>query len=171
MAWGKTLVNFVRILVNDFDNDELTYTDNQLKRIIVVSANLVQQELTFDTTYTINLGSPDISPDPTVTATRDDAFTNFVALKTACKLDEYTFRAKAVLSGLRASCGNHIRMETTDYAGPFRDLLQLGPCLSYENLKRDWKFGNANTIRAVLSPFTSNLWNPDRTSSVFRGRC
>lgn len=159
MAWSDNMISILRILINDFDCDSLTYSDTQLKKVLVVSAQYIQQELSFDTTYTLTINPPSISPDPTATATKDDEFTNFVVLKSACQIDEWTFRTKATLEGIRARIGSPIELAISGNLEGFKLLLEKGPCKTLEQLKREWKFGNSNNIKAILSPFSSNNFN------------
>ena len=48
----------------------------------------------------------------------------------------------------------------------FKQLIESGPCASYEALKQQWIFGNTDLVRAVLSPFTSNAFDSSSLSSV-----
>lgn len=157
MAWDTTMVTIVRVLINDLDGS--TYTDARIEQLLVVAAQFVQQELDFDTTYTITIDTPDIDPDPTVTATKDDAFTNFVTLKAACIADVSTFRTKALLEGVKAVCGPAALSVVGNLKG-FQTLLEKGPCAAYEELKQDYIFGNVNNIRAIFSPFVGNDFRP-----------
>lgn len=159
MAWNNTMVTMVRVLISDLDATP-TYTDARLEQLIVVASQFVQQELDFSTAYTINIASPDISPDPTVTATKDDAFTNFVVLKAACIADQSTFRTKALAEGIRAVCGP-VSLQVAGNLKGFQTLLDKGPCAAYEELKQDYIFGNINNIRAIFSPFVGNEFRPD----------
>ena len=72
----NTMLIILRVLLDDVG--ETKYEDQDLNRILVVSASLVKQEISFDVTYTIDYSLLSISPDPV-----DEAFINFVALKAA----------------------------------------------------------------------------------------
>jgi hypothetical protein len=154
----------LRVLINDTEAPQ-TYSDARLQQIIVVAGQYVQQEISFTTTYTIDIGTPDISPDPTVTATKDDEFTNFTVLKAACMTDWSTFRQKALLAGVRARCGP-VLLETLKHLDGFSTLLEEGPCAAYEELKKDYQFGNTNVVRAILSPFRGNNFDPESLRAV-----
>ena len=158
MAWDVTMVTMVRVLINDLDSSNYTYTDERIEQIIVVAAQLVQQQLDFDVDYTINIDTPDISPDPTVTATKDDAFTNFSVLKAACIADQGTFRTKALSEGIKAVCGP-VALTVAGNLKGFQTLLDKGPCAAYEELKNDYVFGQPH-IKAIFSPFVSNNFRP-----------
>lgn len=157
MAWQDTIVPMLRVLINDLDSTSYSYSDDRLEEIVVVAAQLVAQEINFDTTYTVNVPLCTISPDPV--ANSDDAFTNFITLKAACFMDQSQFRTKATVAGLKAKVGPAV-LETTEHLKGFKELLNIGPCAAYKTLKEEWVFGNAQVVEAVLSPFISNNFDP-----------
>ena len=162
MSWQQEMVTMLRILISDMD-DEQTYTDMRLEQVIVLAAKYVQQEIRFSTTYTISVGSITISPDPTTAP--DEQFMNFTVLKSACLIDWNTYRQKAMLNGLKARCGPAV-LETVGHLEGFRELVTNGPCAAFEELKKDYQFGNTDTIRAVLSPFIGNNFDPSSIGRV-----
>lgn len=164
MSWQQEMVTMLRVLISDMDSE--CYTDARLEQLLVLSGKYVQQEISFDTTYTISVAEISISPDPT--SIPDEEFMNFTVLKAACLTDWNTFRQKALLAGLKARCGPAI-LETVGHLDGFKDLIDKGPCAAYEELKKDYQFGNTDTIRAVLSPFIGNNFDPS-TLSPYRGR-
>jgi hypothetical protein len=38
--------------------------------------------------------------------------------------------------------------------------MKNGPCAAYQQLKTDVSFGNLSVVKAVLSPFSGNLFDP-----------
>jgi hypothetical protein len=80
-TWQNEMVRIVRHLVDDLD--AATYSDSRLEETVLVSAQMVQLQVTFDKTYTVDVDELLLTPDPTA-ATRDNAFINLVCLKTAC---------------------------------------------------------------------------------------
>ena len=158
--WDKTMVTLLRVLIDDLDPADYTYDDCRLQQVLVVGAQYVNQEIdSFANTYTVDVNSPDISPDPTVTESRDDAFTNLTVLKAACIVDQSLFRTRAMAAGIRARCGPAI-LETRNHLVGFSELLDKGPCAAYEKLKLEYQMGNAQACRAILSPFIGNNFNP-----------
>ena len=73
----------VRHLVNDLDSSDYTFTDSRLEESILVSAQLSFLEVDFEQTYTIDVDSVTLSPDPTTSSDKDDSFINIVSLRTA----------------------------------------------------------------------------------------
>jgi len=159
MAWNKTMVTMLRVLINDTDSDNYSYTDKRLQQILVVSAHFVQQEVNLTTTYTINIDVPNISPDPTVSSTLDPAYTNLTVLKAACTADWSTFRTKALVAGVEARCGAAV-LRTLKHIDGFKELLESGPCAAYETLKTQHQFGDTRVVKAILSPFIGNNFDP-----------
>jgi hypothetical protein len=158
MSWQDKMIPMLRILINDMDCTP-TYSDMRLEQVLVVGAHYVKQEIDFDTTYTVTIEDPDISPDPCVTATLDDVFTNFTVLKAACLVDFSTYRTEALRSGVEARCGPAV-LKVLDRLSGFRTLLNEGPCKAFEELKAEYEFGNANVCKAILSPFVGNNFDP-----------
>ena len=164
MAWADVMLPMVRILINDYDDANYEYSDDRLIQTLVVAAQLVNQEIDFSTSYTINVPLVTITPDPT-TGTIDNAFTNFTVLKAACFMDMSTFRTKAALAGLKAKLGPAV-LETMEHLNGFKQLITIGPCAAYATLKNEWMFGNNVVVEAILSPFTSNNFDPQNLAAV-----
>lgn len=165
MAWTDDMVIMLRVLISD-NGDNCQFTDSRLQQLLVVSAQLVKQEIDFTTTYTVSISEFTISPDPTASSTKDDAFTNFVVMKAACLTDWSVFRTKALIAGVKARCGP-ATLETLQHLDGFKDLLDKGPCAAYESMKKQWLFGNATFVKAILSPFVGNKFDPDSLSGPF----
>lgn len=156
MAWQDDMVMMLRILVSDMDSTP-TYSDGRMEQILVVAAQYVQMELTFDNTYTIDLAGVGISPDPT--ALSDDPFVNLTVMKAACITDFSTFRTQALQAGVKVKCGPAV-LDTVKRIDGFKQLLESGPCAAYEVLKDNWAFGNGELCKAILGPFVSNDFDP-----------
>ena len=161
MAWEETMTTMLRVLVNDTESPQ-TYTDDRMKQILVVAAQYVDMELSFDYSYTITVGATaaesDIAPDPV--ALDDDPFVNLTVMKAACITDFSTFRTKALQAGVKAKCGPAV-LDTLKHLDGFKQLLEFGPCQAYQAMKDNWVFGNGELCRAILSPFVSNDFDPE----------
>ena len=83
MPWQNEMTLIVRHLVNDLDSSSYIFTDSRLEEAVLVSAQLASLEIDFENTYTIDVDSVSLSPDPTTTGSKDDSFINLVSLKTA----------------------------------------------------------------------------------------
>lgn len=150
MAWQDEMTAILRTLVGDLD--ATVYTDDRLQQILVVGAFQVLRELSFTTTYSVSVGSVTLSPDPTLTATKDDSFTNLVCLKAAAITDkgsaiQATRRAISVKDGTSA----------IDLRGPLEGWLSLlekgGWTAAYEKAKLEYQSGQSVAGMAVMTPF------------------
>lgn len=164
MSWQSEIVTIVRVWINDLD-DSPTYSDSRIQQVITVAAQNVVREVSFSQEYTIDVVSGVISPDPTLAESRDNDFVALSAIKSACILDQSTFRTKAVNEGIRAS----LSPASIDVRGNLRGyqtLLEIGPCAMYEKLRTEFEIGNPNICQAILSPFIGNSFDPRNTSSA-----
>jgi hypothetical protein len=157
MAWQPELLTLVRVLVNDLSNDPI-YSDDQILQSIVVSASYVQFDVVLDRKYAIDISNISISPDPT-SGTRDDIFISLLGLRTACLLDQSTFRTKAALEGIRAALGP-ANLAVQNHLAGFKQILEHGPCKLYYDLTEHWDLQNATAVAAILSPFVGNNFDP-----------
>jgi len=163
MSWNIELPIIVRTLINDL-SDTPTYTNERLLQVLTVAAKYVQFDVTLDNTYNINVVNPDISPDPTLS--NDDIFISLVCLKASCIIDQSAVRTKAALEGIRAALGPASLSVGGSLAG-LKMILDHGPCAAYDELSSHWDVKEATAIRAVLSPFVGNRFDP--TSLTYPG--
>ncbi len=156
MAWQDETVPILRVMLNDMGCGELTYTDSRLIELLLAAAYLNVAFIPFPTTYTVTISTETISPDPST----DAPFLSFMTLKAACLADTNTFRSKAFAAGIEARCGP-ATLRTGQHLQGFQTLLEEGPCKAFEELRDEFIFnGNTKAIRAVLSPFVGNQFDP-----------
>lgn len=160
MSWQNTSILMLRSLMNDTACGETTYSDQRLEELLITAAYLLPIEINFDTAFTINIQQMSISPDPESVADGADLIA-FMVLKAACMLDQSAFRTAALLSGISAKLGP-ASLDTTWYGDRLKTLVMEGPCKSFKELKEDYNFSydGKQIIRAVISPFVSNDFNP-----------
>lgn len=158
MYWQFEIPIIVRNLINDL-SDTPTYSDTRIIQLASIAAQYVLGEVNLTTKYSISILDQSITPDPSDPATRDTDFVGFIALKTACLLDQSTFRTKAALEGIRTALGSANLMITGNLGG-YKTILDEGPCALYEQLTMDHNIGNATAVSAVLSPFVGNRFDP-----------
>ena len=163
MAWNIELPLIVRTLINDL-SDSPTYSDERLLQTIVVAAKYVQFDVVLDHTYQLNVVNPDITPDPTIDD--DSIFISLTCLKAACLIDQSALRTKAALEGIRAALGPAQLSVGGSLAG-LKMIIEEGPCAAYDELTSHWDVKEATAIRAVLSPFVGNRFDP--TSLTYPG--
>lgn len=147
----------VRTLINDLDDTKQTYTDERLLQVIVVAAKYVQFDVSLDHKYAIDVVNPNMTPDPT--SDDDSIFISLVALKSACIIDQSALRTRAALEGIRAALGPAQLSVVGNLTG-FNLIIDKGPCAAYEELTSHWDVKEATAIRAILSPFVGNKFDP-----------
>lgn len=160
MSWQNDIINVVRVLINDLDPSNPTYSDDRLVQIITVAARYVQFDIELEKEYTIDSINNTITPDPTDTNdANDELFLCVVGLKAACIVDQSSFRTKALLNGIVASLGP-AKLSVGNNLEGFREIIAHGPCALYTDLTEHWNVQNATSIAAVLSPFIGNKFDP-----------
>jgi hypothetical protein len=157
MSWSIEIPIIVRTLINDFDETNQAYSDERILQAVVVAGKYVQFDVNLNQTYTINIANPAITPDPT--ELNDDIFISLVSLKTACIFDQSTLRTKAAMEGIRAALGPASLSVGGSLAG-LKLIIDKGPCSAYDELTSHWDVKEASAIRAVLSPFVGNNFDP-----------
>lgn len=157
MSWSIEIPIIVRTLINDFDETNQTYSDERILQAVVVAGKYVQFDVNLNQVYTINIANPAITPDPT--ELNDDIFISLVSLKTACIFDQSTLRTKAAMEGIRAALGPAQLSIGGSLAG-LKMIIDKGPCAAYDELTSHWDVKEASAIRAVLSPFVGNNFDP-----------
>jgi hypothetical protein len=158
MAWQTSMTLMTRLLIADLA-DPPTYSDTRLQQLILLGARYVQQDVSFSTTYSVNIDSLTLSPDPTDSQSLNDVFTNLVVLKAACIADESTFRTKAVNEGIRTALASADLSVQGNLRG-YQILLEEGPCSLYSRMRMEYQIGNTQLVRAVLGPFVGNNFDP-----------
>jgi hypothetical protein len=158
MYWKVEIPIIVRNLINDLDTIP-TYTDDRINQLVVVAARYVINEVNLNIAYNIDIINTTITPDPSDPDSRDIDFVGFVALKASCLLDQSTFRTRAINEGISASLGP-ARLSVGGNLSGFKTILEMGPCGTYEQLVMDHNIGDISTVRAVLSPFVGNNFDP-----------
>lgn len=135
----------LRVLINDVVGT--TYSDIDLKRLIVVSTNFVSKEVDFANTYTTNVELGTITPDPT-----DTEFINLVSRKAAIILLESELRQYGKES-ITISDGP----SSINTAGIYKNTESLLKQLyeQYDKMKMEHGLhGSQNTRHAISTPTT-----------------
>jgi len=165
--WTGAMINMLRVVIDDNAyQGSYTYSDARLRETLVVAAMFVCQDVDFAIDYTVDTIHSTISPDPYTE--EDKVFMNMVVMKAACLIDLGHYRAKTFSAGLEARCGPAV-LKTLNQLPGFKDLLALGPCKMYDDLKEEQKFSGDrlnSLIHFVLSPFVSDDFDP---SHVYPG--
>lgn len=95
MPWQNEMTIMLRMIINDFD-DPQSYTDIRLQQTLVVGAQFVNSSFNFSQLFTVDVSGIDLSPDPTVSPTIDDWFSNLTVLQTAVMIVRGELKAMSV---------------------------------------------------------------------------
>ena len=147
MAWTTDLVLFVRTLIGDLDSSK--YTDARLEQIISVAAYKVNDEADFNYTYTIDIATKEISPDPV--DNKDTDFTVLTAYQASCIIlgSEVKTEAANSLSLRDGPSAIDLRGVATTLNTLYNDL-----CKKYEELMQVYKATNSLHGQAILGPYS-----------------
>lgn len=148
MPLQNTLITITRHLINDLDVDT-TYSDSRIQEAIVVAGLIVAQEFSFSTEYTFDLINLDIDPDPV--SVPDNLAVALFTLKAACIIEMNKYQ-DAVGNSIRVRDGDTEIDTTTGFRG-YKDILDNGPCKTYEKLVKDKTIHQSMGFGgAVMSP-------------------
>ena len=147
--WQTTMVKIVRHLVDDVA--ETTYDDGRLEETVAVAAQLLLNEIDFEQTYTINLDTISISPDPTTSNAMDESFITIVSLKAACILVSSELKSNS-LTALRVVDGPSTIDNREVIAG--LKIIQADICGRLEHSIMQYKAGISPAGQAILSPYS-----------------
>lgn len=170
MSWQGQMSTIVRHIIDDLDPINYKYSDHRVETAILVSAQLTTMNVDFANSYTINVESCTLSPDPTDSDTRDNPFINLVSLRSAC----------IIIGGeIRSESGNAISIKDGPSAIDLRGVsatltaLYKDLCEKYDHLLLEYRAGNAVAGHAIIGPyspgsdFVSNNTRLDHRSGGF----
>jgi len=149
MAWQDEMSTIVRYISNDTDTSNPTFSDERIETSILVAAQLVNNEINFNQTYTIDVEGGSITPDPT-SDTKDNNFINIVSLRAGCIILGSEIKTQG-LSAVRVSDGpSSIDMSRTmDGIKVLYDEILM----RFEEAKVQYK-ANGVVGEAILSPYS-----------------
>ena len=150
MSWQGQMGLIVRHLINDVDPDSYQFSDHRIETTLLVAAQLCQMNIDFPNTYTINVESCGLSPDPTASDPKDEAFITLICFRAACII---------VGSEIRSESGNAISIKDGPSAIDLRGVTQTlavlykDLCGKYEHLSLEYRAGNSVAGQAILGPY------------------
>lgn len=162
MAWDTVLTERLRYYINDLDATNYTWTDNQLKKFLVLAASLLfgNELKEFNTQiggpYTVDTSASTITPDPV--DNQPEGVGNLIVMKAACLIARSEYKRAGAVGGYLIVDDK----STIDTRGAVESAKSLADdaCKAFSDSLSDFKRGNfAVNIKAVLSPFTpANTW-------------
>lgn len=150
--WNTEINTIVRHLIDDTDFNSPRYPDERIEQTILVAAQLIQTEIKFENTYSIDVEKCYLSPDPTLLEDKDDGFINLTALKASCIILGAEYRAYG-LSAVRIGDGPS-SVDMSSAATHIKSLYE-GAYKRYEEYKMIFAATNGNVGKAVLGPYGS----------------
>lgn len=150
--WEIELVEMLRIFVNDL-SDTPTYSNDRLKRVLVVAAQIVAKDgMNFLFDYDIDISKQSISPDPVDDSSKDSFFANMVAVKAACMITQGEMR-DAVKAGVSVRDGS-FSIDTRGKASGYLEMAKTDWCATYLQMKEQYQLGVVGDIGAAITgPF------------------
>jgi hypothetical protein len=152
MSWQSEISTILRYLINDVDFNNYKYTDSRIETTILVASQLVTFDTSFRNEYSIDIANGALSPDPTESNTRDNAFINLVAFRSACVI---------LGSEVKTEASNSISIKdgpsAIDLRGVSMTLNELYKdfCSKYDDLLRDYKEDERSVAgQAILGPYS-----------------
>ena len=151
MSWQGQMGLIVRHLINDVDPDSYQFSHHRIETTLLVAAQLCQMNIDFPNTYTINVESCGLSPDPTSSDPKDEAFITLICLRAACII---------VGSEIRSESGNAISIKDGPSAIDLRGVTQTlavlykDLCGKYEHLSLEYRAGNSVAGQSILGPYS-----------------
>lgn len=170
MAWQAETIEILRAFIDDLDDENPTYSDEKLERILLVAAFQINTTVEFTNDYTVNIQTSELDPDPTAPETTDDAFVNLMCLKAACIMD----RGRAITASEQAvsikEFSTNINLGAV--AAARQKLLEKGGwCPVFEEeLTKHQLSANGIVGAAVLGPFRTTVGYPN-VSRYDSGSC
>jgi hypothetical protein len=155
----------VRHLVNDLDPASYKYDDSRVETAILVASQLMVMNVDFNNTYDINVEACKLSPDPTDTETKDNAFITLSCLRAACII---------IGSEIRSESGNAISIKDGPSAIDLRGVTQTltvlykDLCEKYEHLLLEYRAGSSVAGHAILGPYSPGSDLINRNNSDHR---
>jgi len=150
MSWQGQMGTIVRHLVNDLDSSSYKYSDDRVETSILVASQLMIMNVDFNNIYEVNVESCRLSPDPTDSATKDNAFITLSCLRAACII---------IGSEIRSESGNAISIKDGPSAIDLRGVTQTltilykDLCEKYEHLLLEYRAGSSVAGHAILGPY------------------
>tara|TARA_B100000085_G_scaffold256641_1_gene257330 strand:+ start:718 stop:1236 length:519 start_codon:yes stop_codon:yes gene_type:complete len=165
MSWQGQMGTIVRHLVNDLDPASYKYDDSRVETAILVASQLMVMNVDFNNTYDINVEACKLSPDPTDTETKDNAFITLSCLRAACII---------IGSEIRSESGNAISIKDGPSAIDLRGVTQTltvlykDLCEKYEHLLLEYRAGSSVAGHAILGPYSPGSDLINRNNSDHR---
>ena len=146
--WQDVTVSLIRSILQDVSTTP-DYDDGRLEDVILAAAHIVQSEIDFNYTYTINLVSGTITPDPV--DNNDVAFINMTCYKAALFILNSELKTAAI-NGIMIKDGPSV-IDTRQFFVSQKTRYDL-MIKEYDKVKMAIKMGDLNAGVAIMTPFS-----------------
>jgi hypothetical protein len=162
MPWKIDLVLMLRSIIGDLDKAK--FTDERIKQILVVGAYNVLNDADFSQTYTVDVASKSISPDPITE--NDTDFVTLTVYKSACILlgSEVKTESANAISIKDGPSAIDLRGVTANLTNLYKDL-----CAKYEELLSTYQYNNTLVGQAILGPYSPGSMVVNGNQFDYRG--
>lgn len=148
--WTTEMVTMLRYMINDLGEPPI-YSDERLEKLIAASAKLAIGEIQFSVTYTVDISTPNITPDPTEPETLDEEFETIVLLKAVCLLMGSQIKSGGLSFGGYSLIDGPWKIDTRGSEKEFSAEKKTA-CDDYAQARYDYIYGNFFG-KAILSAF------------------
>lgn len=144
-CWQDTIVLTLRTIIDDM-GDSPRYSDESLQSIILVSALMLTRSMTFSNTYSVNIGTRTITPDPG----SDNDFIVLCAMKAACQISMADTRKKSERSMIVKDGPSNIDTRpSAEATSKWSDRV----CSDFNKAEIQFRIGNGTLGRAIIGPY------------------
>lgn len=147
MSWDTEWAPALKRYLDDSNSTD--YTTERLNKFLAMAMFEISPQISLTSTYTIDITTPSISPDPAENA----SLGALVILKAA------SIVMRAEMKKLAITAGYAIKDDKTSIDGKaalqaYKDTLADYE-KNYERALQSYRLGNGNIGRAIISPYTS----------------
>ncbi len=146
--WQDVWTVMLRYTINDVDTPQ-QYADARLQTALLVGAQFVNNEFSFQTKYNIDLIAITISPDPTLGPNPDEWMTNLTVAKTAIIMLRNNLKLAAISAWMLKDVD--VTVDTRQVANVMKMLLDDIERW-YEEARAQYAVGVNPSVSAVLTP-------------------
>ena len=149
MSWQGQMSTILRYLIDDVDSTSYKFSDERIETTLLVAAQLVTLEVDLTNTYTINVETCSLSPDPTETDTRDNAYKLSLLKRRRCYMGSQIRGVKQLYLIKDGPSAIDLRGVTGTLTVLYKDLSE-----KYEKLLLDYRTGNSVAGKFILGPYS-----------------
>lgn len=145
-SWKNSSLKILRAMISDLDETAYIYTDDRLLSLLIISAASNSLEIDFSSTYTVNVCTTTITPEP------DIQFIILMVLKALCIVREGEYKT-ASSSAISFKDGPS-SIDSRDKAIHYKNLMDKA-CANLDRARLSYQFGDGSVGQAIIGPYTA----------------